>query len=243
PQPSMTLDEQRQCLSRTMAANRAYQHDGYVPVIHISQVLGEYLAALHAEPVVAAKPALALGGVVPNLLRTPKAMAYADILSSLWQARRRFATKQLHIFGLGGTATLHLAALLAFDSADSSGWRNRAARGLIQLPGSGDRVVADLGNWRGRRPSPAEWDWLAGCSCPACQLAGVAGLREHGRAGFCQRATHNLWVLLNEARLVADQLAAGTYGEWYQTHLDNTNYLPLIRQTLQQRHQTEQHGV
>lgn len=237
PLPSMTLQDQLGCLARTMAINQAYQHDGYVPVIHISRVLPEYVTAMRASARLTAKPALALGGIVPNLLRTPKAMAYGDILSSLWQIRQDFAAKAIHVFGIGGTATVHLAALLAMDSIDSSGWRNRAARGIIQLPGSGDRVVAELGSWRGRRPEKRELERLEACPCPACHQFGTAGLRERGRAGFCNRATHNLWVLLNEAALVRDHLAKDTYEAWFEGHLDNSIYLPLIREALRLRHQ------
>src|SRR5438445_5677050 len=42
PTPKMTLEDQRCCFTRTMEMNLAYQHDGYVPVIHISRFLTEY---------------------------------------------------------------------------------------------------------------------------------------------------------------------------------------------------------
>ena len=118
------------------------------------------------------------------------------------------------------------------DSVDSSGWRNRAARGIVQLPGSGDRLVSDLGKWRGREPTAAEWEILTACPCPACQRSGLDGLRATGLAGFCNRATHNLWVLLREAAAVHSHLVDGTYADWYETHLNNSTYLPLIRQAL-----------
>jgi 7-cyano-7-deazaguanine tRNA-ribosyltransferase len=142
--------------------------------------------------------------------------------------RDRLDGQQIHVFGIGGTATLHLAALLRINSTDSSGWRNRAARGLVQLPGGGDRTVAELGNWRGRKPSPDEWDRLEACGCPACQQFGLAGLKERSIRGGSNRATHNLWVLLQEARWIEKHLSEGTYPHVYQDHLDNTIYLPLI---------------
>jgi 7-cyano-7-deazaguanine tRNA-ribosyltransferase len=232
PTPKMTQEQQRDCLRRTMAMNRAYHQDGYVPVIHISRFLKEYFVEIKTHDRLSQKPDIALGGIVPNLLRAPKAMPYTEVLDSLQQVKREFAGKQIHIFGIGGTATLHLAALLGVDSVDSSGWRNRAARGIVQLPGSGDRVVAELGNWRGRRPSPEEWDRLAECQCPACQQHGLDGLKAKGIQGFCNRATHNLWTLLEEARLIEKHLAAGTYNEWYTEHVENSTYLPLIEQAL-----------
>ncbi len=230
PSPSMSPEAQRECLAKTMATNAAYQQDGFVPVVHVSPVIDEYVVALLAEPRLAAKPAVALGGIVPNLLRMPKARPYREVLDAVRRARTALVGKEIHLFGVGGTATIHLAALLGMDSVDSSGWRNRAARGIVQFPGSGDRLVADLGKWRGREPTSAEWALLAACTCPACRLHGLDGLRVSGRIGFDHRATHNLWVLLREAAEVEARLGDGTYAAWYAGHIDNSIYLPLVRQ-------------
>lgn len=169
---------------------------------------------------------------MPNLLRAPKALPYREILTSLQQVRAAFAGKQIHIFGLGGTATMHLAALLQMDSADSSGWRNRAARGIVQLPGRGDRLVAQMGSWRGREPDGAELRLLAVCACPACQKFGLGGLRANRIDGFCNRAMHNLWVLLQEIEAAEQRLADGSYAGWYAGHLDNSVDLPLVQQAV-----------
>lgn len=235
PGPHMSLDEQRQRLRRTMEMNLSYQHDGYVPVIHISRVMEEYIAAIQESDMLSAKPKIGLGGIVPNLLRAPKAMPYRNILNGVSRVREVFADKELHLFGVGGTATLHLAALMGIDSVDSSGWRNRAARGIVQLPGSGDRMVAKMGNWRGREPSEEEWKALAACACPACKKSGLEGLKASAIIGFCHRATHNLWVLLTEARAVQDHLWDGTYDTWYKDHLDNSIYLTLVQLAAEQR--------
>lgn len=235
PSPSMTRGQQQTCFERTMAMNHDYQHDGFVPVIHISPYLGRYLTAIQASTRLSQKPAIALGGIVPNLLRAPKALPYAQILASVRQVREQLSDKELHVFGMGGTATLHLARLLDINSVDSSGWRNRAARGIIQLPGGGDRTIADLGSWRGRKPSPDEWQRLAACRCSACRSFGLTGLRAKGVDGFANRATHNLWILLQEAQLIEHHLADGTYTEWYGEHLDNTTYRPLINLAVMMR--------
>jgi hypothetical protein len=232
PIPTMSAEQQRKCFDCTMAANRAFEHDGYVPVIHISNLLDDYIKALQENDKLAAKTKLALGGIVPNLLRTPKAMAYSDVMDSLCRVRATFRKKKLHVFGIGGTATLHLAALLGIDSVDSSGWRNRAARGIVQMPGSGDRMLADLGTWRGRKPSKDEWDKLRKCPCPACKRYGLKGLKASGMAGFSNRATHNLWVLLDEARWIDKHMKSGKYKANYQRRLDNTVYMPLIKEML-----------
>jgi 7-cyano-7-deazaguanine tRNA-ribosyltransferase len=235
PTPQMTASEQARCYRKTMRVNYAYQHDGFVPVVHVGKYLEKYIAAVQAHEGLSAKPGIALGGMVPNLLRSPKAIPYAAILENIQRIRQVFADKKIHVFGVGGTATLHLAALLKMDSVDSSGWRNRAARGIVQLPGSGDRMVAALGSWRGREPSRAEWEKLEACPCPACRKFGVSGLRAGLVHGFCNRAAHNLWVLLEENRQIARRLKNGTYESWYERHLDNSIYLPLIPQLLSRR--------
>lgn len=233
PAPNMTLQEQRSCLDRTMQVNKDFQHDGYVPVIHVSQVLSEYVDGMKAHDLLAAKPAIALGGIVPHLLRMSKARPYQEILDSLRYVRHSFFTKQLHLFGVGGTSTLHVAALLGIDSVDSSGWRNRAARGIVQLPGSGDRIVAQLGSWRGRTPSEEEWEILVNCLCPACKQHGRIGLQASGLSGFCNRATHNLATLIGEAQWIEEHLSAGTYAASYKDRLDNSIYRPIIEQLVE----------
>lgn len=228
PSPAMTIAEQERCLTRTMHVNQRFQHDGYVPVMHVSEIIDQYIVAFQSDARLGEKPAIAIGGIVPHLLRRPKARPYRDVLAGIQRVRAAFPDKALHLFGVGGTATLHIAALLGMDSVDSSGWRNRAARGIVQLEGSGDRVVANLGSWRGREPSAVEWQRLQDCRCPACQRFGLESLRASGTAGFSSRATHNLWVLLNEAELIRGHLADGTYAAWMPGHLDNTTYRPLI---------------
>lgn len=232
PTPQMSDARQRVCLDRTMRANRAYTHDGYVPVIHVSRMLDEYVAAILRNAKLKAKSRIAVGAIVPNLLRAPKALAYGTVLENLLHVRSTFRSKEIHIFGIGGTSTVHLAAQLGIDSVDSSGWRNRAARGIVQLPGSGDRMVTNLGKWRGRAPSRKEWTRLQHCRCPACRAKGIRGLKANGLRGFCHRATHNLWVLLDEGRWVNEHMHAGTYSTNYRRRLDNSIYLPLIKQIL-----------
>jgi 7-cyano-7-deazaguanine tRNA-ribosyltransferase len=228
PTPRMDDDEQLDCLQRTMAVNKGYSHDEYVPILHISRHLDEYLRQFEENEQLRSKPIYAIGGIVPNLLRALKAMGYQEVLDKVRQVRETFANRELHLFGVGGTATLHVAALLGVDSVDSSGWRVRAARGLVQLPGIGDRTVANLGNWRVREPNPEELKKLKECQCPACQKYGIEGLKADRLYGACNRPTHNLWTLLEENRMIQEHLANKTYAEWYKEHLHNSTYRPLI---------------
>lgn len=232
PFPSMSRQKQKSCLDRTMRVNHQYQHNGYVPVVHIGSHLLKYTEQMLACPKLSKKPAIALGAIVPNLLRKPKAMPYTDVLAGLQHFRSVFDKKSLHVFGVGGTATLHIMSLLGINSVDSSGWRNRAARGIVQLPGCGERLVADLGNWRGRRPSNAEWKTLRACPCPACQSYGPKGLKADKLHGFCCRATHNLWVLLEENIWLDQHVTGRTYADYYEARVDNSTYRPIIDELL-----------
>jgi hypothetical protein len=235
PIPKMSDQEQEECYQKTMKMNYRYHQGSYVPVIHISQYFEKYVASVTKSKRLAPKTHLALGGIVPNLLRASKAFSYDKLIKSLVHFREKFYDKKLHVFGIGGTATLHIAALLQINSVDSTGWRNRAARGLIQLPGTGDRIVADLGNWRGRYLSSEEEKKLEKCQCPACKMYGRKGLGLNGSEGFCNRATHNLWVLIEEERQISEHLnLEGDYESWYVHHLDNTTYKPLIEKVLQE---------
>ncbi len=228
PTPDMSDYMQNKCLEKTMAVNQEFSYDGYVPILHVSRRLKKYIRLFNEDEKLREKPNFAIGGIVPNLLRASKAMSYEKILNSIYKVRETFAEQALHLFGVGGTSTLHVAALLGMDSVDSVGWRNRAARGLIQMPGIGDRSIADLGNWKVREPNTEELKLLADCQCPACQEHGIEGLKKDRTIGFCNRATHNLWILLEENRLIQKHLKDGTYAKWYKNHLHNTIYRPLI---------------
>lgn len=233
PVPRMTAQSRRRCFEKTMKVNRQYDRDGFVPVLHIGSQLDNYIKAITSSETLRGKGRIAMGGIVPNLLRAPKALTYSVVLDSLRRVRATFVDRELHVFGIGGTSTLHLAALFGIDSVDSSGWRNRAARGIVQLPGCGDRSVANLGSWRGRTPSHKEWRLLKDCRCPACAAYGIEGLKANGLAGFSCRATHNLSVLLGEAGWLSLALEAGEYKNSFANRLDNSVYLPLIRCVLQ----------
>lgn len=237
PAPAMSYQKQTGLRMMTMRENREYNYDSYVPVLHVGRYLDRYIEGLRKDETSWAKPRVALGGIVPNLLRAPKALPYRDILDAVHEARETFSQKEVHLFGVGGTATLHLAALLGVDSVDSSGWRNRAARGIVQLPGRGDRLVTQLGSWRGREPSDEEWAMLRACECPACDRYGLEGLKESRIHGFCKRATHNLWTLLQEAEQISVYMERGLdeYEKWYKRHVQNSIYEPLIAYALELR--------
>lgn len=76
--------------------------------------------------------------------------------------------------------------------------------------------------------SPQEREILRSCSCPACERSGLEGLAASRIEGFCNRATHNLWVLLEEGRWIRDHLESETYKERYKDRLNNSTYSRLV---------------
>ena len=233
PTPCMSDYKQNKCLEKTMAVNQEFSYDGYVPILHVSRRLNKYIRLFNEDEKLRKKPIFAIGGIVPNLLRASKAMSYKKILNSIYKVRETFTNQKLHLFGVGGTSTLHVAALLKMDSVDSVGWRVRAARGLVQLPGIGDRSIANLGNWKVREPNSQELKKLEECQCPACQKYGIEGLKADRTYGACNRATHNLWTLLEENRMIQEHIENKTYVEWYKEHLHNSTYRQLIDQIVE----------
>lgn len=239
PLPDMTTTEQYACYRKTMGYNINYSYDGYVSVVHAGPKLKDYLEAIAANDKLSQKQQLALGGLVPQLLQTKGTGPKTQVVDSIITARQQF-DGEIHVFGIGGTATLHIAATLGMDSVDSSGWRNRAARGIIQLPGRGDRLITQLGTWRGRALDKKEEDMLAACECPGCKEAGVKGLEASGAIGFYRRATHNLYVLLNELNEIESHLANDTYRTWYPDHVFNSVFLKLIDYALSEKDKLNQ---
>lgn len=228
PAPNMPTRKQRDYFQRTMTANRTYHDNGFVPIIHVGRYLESYLEAVEKDKRLSAKPEFGLGGLVPNLLRTPNAASHDQILKSIRRVRQVFDDKKIHVFGIGGVSTIHVAALLGLDSVDSSGWRNRAARGIVQLPGRGDRMVTKLGTWNIRQLSRSERSEIEGCACPACSRYGFAGLKAKKVQGFRCRAIHNLYILFQESKLIEQHLRRGDYADWYPNHLSNSIYKPIV---------------
>ena len=227
PLPVYSRQRQRKLFDRTLAVLEANSGDGFCPVVHPGPWLDLYMDVLHR---LGQTKQLAIGGLVPHLLNSPGAQRRQTILM-LRRIRRDFPG-HIHAFGIGGIVTLHLAAALGLDSLDSSGWRQRAARGLVNLRGRGERQAVKLGSWKGRELTVEEWKELSRCRCPACRITGTAGLRRDGIEGFIARATHNLAVLLDEAELIRRHLASGDFASWSPKRIGSNALAELVRVAL-----------
>lgn len=230
PRPTDSRRRQRALVDRTIRVLEAHAGDGYCPVVHAGPWLGRYLEALQR---LGKTERLAIGGLVPHLLNSPGAQRRATI-ADIRRVRREFPGS-IHAFGIGGVVTLHLAAALGVDSLDSSGWRQRAARGLVVLRGRGERMAVKLGSWKGRVIEPVEWEELARCRCPSCRRRGVEGLKGRGVEGFAHRAVHNLWTLLEEAALIDRHLARGDFPAWSTRRIRGNRMADLVALALEGR--------
>ncbi len=76
--------------------------------------------------------------------------------------------------------------------------------------------------------SPQEREILLKLFMSGLRAIWVRGPRRKPHRGFCNRATHNLWVLLEEARWIRDHLESETYKERYKDRLNNSTYSRLI---------------
>lgn len=223
PKPTDSRRRQRVLFERTVDVMRAHAGAGGCPVIHAGPWLDRYLEALRE---LGLDRQLAVGGLVPHLLNSPGAQRRRTI-QLLRRVRREFPGR-IHVFGIGGIVTLHLAAALGCDSADSSGWRHRAARGLVLLRGRGERCAVKLGSWLGRTLTPDDWDELRRCRCPSCRVRGAEALKQTGIEGFAGRAVHNLSVLLDEAALIDRHLARGDFARWSPRRIAGNRMADLV---------------
>lgn len=228
PLPSEARARQQRLFQRTIAVLEAHTGNGFCPVIHPGPWLDRYLdvldrLCLHRQ--------LALGGLVPHLLNSVGAQRRQTI-ALVRRVCRQFPGR-IHAFGIGGIVTLHLAAALGVHSADSSGWRQRAARGLILLRGAGERQAVALGSWKGRALTVDDWRELERCRCPACRRYGPDGLRAGSINGFANRAVHNLAVLVDEAVLIDRHLAAGDFAAWSRRRLRGHRMASLVELALE----------
>jgi 7-cyano-7-deazaguanine tRNA-ribosyltransferase len=228
PLPTYSRRKQRSLFKKTIAVMEAHAGDGFCPVVHPGPWFDGYFDALRR---LGQKRQLAIGGLVPHLLNSTGSRR-RETIALLRRARRDFPGR-IHAFGIGGIVTLHLAAALGVDTADSSGWRQRAARGLILLRGRGERLAVKLGSWEGRALKAEEWDELDRCRCPACRAHGRAGLRAKRMEGFVSRAVHNLTMLIEEAALINRHLAAGDFAAWSSRRVRGNAMADLVAHALE----------
>ena len=160
--------------------------------------------------------------------RTSKYSSRHFVVDAIRYVRERFPDALLHVFGVGGTTTMHLMLALGVDSIDSIGWRLKAGHGAIQLPGIGDRFLKprnDRKTIRSRRVmNDIEKEVLSQCACPTCAGLTLSKRIEMLDQSFEKRALHNAWVYLKELRQFKQCVKAGVLSEFLAHRLKSSPF-------------------
>jgi tRNA-guanine family transglycosylase len=139
-----------------------------------------------------------IGSLVPSVFNARGVGGINNVIRIVSHVKKLLPGKLIHVFGVGSTITMHLMFASGADSLDSSSWRSKAAFGIIQMSGIGDRYITGrAGKATGKKYlnlSRKEVGILEECRCPACRKLGLYGLRR----SFSMRALHNCWVFQKE---------------------------------------------
>ncbi len=205
---------------KTLANTRfMFEKNGYLtlmPIIHAHSAAQAQRACADVREIVGEPSVVGIGSLVP-LMRTHhdgRLLVRESQTSQHHQSSRHVALEVikavrvefpksfLHVFGVGGTTTMHLMFALGVDSLDSIGWRLKAGYGAVQLPGLGDRFTGI----RCRKNRTLLMDdevakaALLECQCPVClEHDSLEGRLTALDRSFDNRALHNAWVFVQEA--------------------------------------------
>lgn len=146
---------------------------------------------------------ISLGSLVPLVFNTKGTRRIKDSLKFIVDAvkliRNEFPDSLLHTFGVGSSQSMHFMFSIGVDSIDSMAWRRKAAYGVIQLPGVGDRHLIPRNK---KRPfiKGREKELLASCECPVCKGKSLKKKIQDLNGSFYFRSVHNAWVFLDEQK-------------------------------------------
>jgi len=220
-----------------------------MPIIHAHSVAQAQKACIELREIIGEPIIVGIGSLVPlmrthhdgRLLaeQTPQSnKATTKHKSSRHLAveviktiRGEFPHAFLHVFGVGGTTTMHLMFALGADSLDSIGWRLKAGYGAIQLPGLGDRFTGY--NPRRNRTLLIEdsvaKEALLECQCPVCQEHKTFKRRLIALdRSFNNRALHNAWVFVQEVNAFRECVKAGSVEKFVSQRLQHSPLKSLL---------------
>jgi tRNA-guanine family transglycosylase len=146
-----------------------------------------------------------------------------NVVDIIIEIKKRLPDKPLHVFGIGGTTTMHLMFLAGADSIDSMSWRLKAGYGAIQLPGIGDRFI------RPRKDrttlSKEERKLLEKCDCPVCKEHDIYELDD----SFQLRAIHNAWVFQKEVEMAKEMIEEQKYIKFVEERTKKTRFANVFQ--------------
>jgi len=123
---------------------------------------------------------IGVGSLVPlvKTMKGSKSNGIERLIFTLISLRRMLPDSFIHAFGIGGTMS-YLAILAGINSYDSNGWIQKAAYGVIQLPGISDRYLKkekhnrpyliDNRKQKYSKKPINEIDIFMKCKCSACE--------------------------------------------------------------------------
>ena len=181
-----------------------------IPVIHgytDNQIKGNWkeVNKILEETNIANKKKLVIGigSLVPLIMTSNGAKKGKEkIVDLILRLRSLVPNAHIHVFGIGGATTAMIMFYLGIDSLDSVGWRLKAAKGAIQLPGVSDRFVNPPSNRT--KLSESDEDILDECDCPICKNHDLEKKKGNFDTkisrNFINRAIHNAWVYQEEIK-------------------------------------------
>lgn len=215
-----------------------------VPVIH-GYTTNEIKKACKAIHKITNPEVVGIGSLVPLMMdKQSKSIRGSNgkgaryfAIEAINIVREEFPDSLIHVFGVGGTTTMHLMFSLGVDSVDSMGWRLKAAFGAIQLPGVGDRFITPKNNGKGRSGlSEEEESLLEECVCPICKGKDLKERKKEldnaDPKNFQNRAIHNSHVFKEEAELFIRNVEKGRMIDFIEERLARSPYKPLFEYSL-----------
>lgn len=168
-----------------------------------------------------------MGSLVP-LIRHRVKGGRKIIVDLIAYVRKRLSSSILHIFGIGGTTTMHIMFFLGVNSIDTAAWERKAANGVIQLPGIGDRFLSKKPHNR-TILKPSEMNVLKECKCPICSnyenTEQKMKILDNKRD--C-RVVHNAWVYQREVDIAREMVNQGNYEKYIEKVLRSASFLSLF---------------
>jgi len=209
-----------------------------MPIIHAHSVAQAQKACTELREIIGEPVIVGIGSLVPLMRTRHDGGLLTEHQSSRHLAvelvrtvRNEFPHSFLHVFGVGGTTTMHLMFALGVDSLDSIGWRLKAGYGAIQLPGLGDRFT---GNKHRRNRTLLIEDMVAKealleCQCPVCQEHGTFEKRWMALdRSFNNRALHNAWVFVQEVNAFREWVKADSVEQFVSQRLQHSPLKSLL---------------
>ena len=226
----------------------------FLPVIHTISDDHDLLkyGITKIEEILGATPELiGIGSLVPlvKTMKGSKKNGIESFIYSLISLRKRLPETFIHAFGIGGTMA-YLAVLAGIDSYDSNGWIQKAAHGVIQLPGISDRFLKKENHkrpyliknrkQRNNKTLINEIDIFMSCKCEGCKKFYNENWNEKdwklkqkafiGReqAPKTLRAIHNVSLYQSEIILMREAIKNNRLEQFVRKRLRNSIYYKHI---------------